>query len=104
MKHLSILLLALCVVPVAVFARFKRITLVEAIASHEVTLAAVNVSGSFQGKTTKVVLTNQSKQALGVVVELGTILKPADSINQPMILAKEEYVMLSPLPASRSRS
>jgi hypothetical protein len=96
MKHLSLLLVVFCLLPVVAFAKFKKITLREALANNEITLKAENINGQFNGKTTKLSITNQSKHELGVVVELGTILKPGDSMNQPMILAKEEYVLLQP--------
>jgi len=57
---------------------------------------AVNTSGRYVGKTTKLSVTNTSESVLHLKVDLGMILKPADSAYQPLVLAGEEMLVVQP--------
>jgi len=72
------------------------VSLSDAIKTKMVKFAATNTTGSFQGKTTAVMLTNNGREVLKVKIDIGTILMPDSSTNQPMILAGEELLVLQP--------
>jgi hypothetical protein len=79
----------------AAFAGYTRMNLSDAIKQKVVKLDAIN-NGSYQGKTTTVILTNLQKKSLQIKVDIGTVLAPDDAKNQPMILAGEEWIFLQP--------
>lgn len=91
---LSIVLLAL--LPATGFSATVKTSLSEAIKDNSVKLHAVNFAGQYNGKTTKLYITNNTKSVLQITVDLGMILKPEDSAYQPMVLAGEEMLAVLP--------
>lgn len=72
------------------------ISLNEAIKTKMVKFSAANTTGAYQGKTTTVVLVNNSRDILKVKIDVGTVLTPDSSAYQPMILAGEELMVIQP--------
>lgn len=68
----------------------------EAIFSNKIAIVARNIDGHYKGKTTALKVTNKTNKELDITVDLGAILKPDDSIYQPMVLAGGEHVTISP--------
>lgn len=71
-------------------------TLSEALKDKSIQLSAVNTEGQYNGKTTKLLITNNTKSVLQITVDLGTILKPEEPRYQPMLLAGEEMLAVLP--------
>ncbi len=73
----------------------NRIDLSATVADGSVKLAAVNFAGKYIGKTTRLTLTNTTKQIISVTIDAGVILKPVMVKDQPMVLAGGEMVTIS---------
>lgn len=73
-----------------------KMDLSEALRNNSVKLEAVNVSGTYRGQTTKLMISNNTKSVLQIKVDVGMILKPEDSSYQPMVLAGEEMLAVMP--------
>lgn len=89
-------LICLCCIPAGLMATTLKKTLSEAIADKSIQLDAVNYEGAYLGKTTRLMVTNNTKNVLQLKVDLGVILKPADPDYQPMVLAGEEMLVIMP--------
>jgi hypothetical protein len=83
-KHTLILLIVLLGIHIPASAKMLDMNLSEAINKKMVKMDAVNTSGRYVGKTTKLSVTNMSESALHLKVDLGMILKPSDSAYQPL--------------------
>ena len=95
MKHtLLFCVMALC----CGFAQAKvtRLSLSEALKSQSVTLEATNFEGKYQGKTTRLKVTNKKDYPVIITVDIGTILTCSDTGHQPMVLAGAEMVTVPP--------
>lgn len=66
------------------------------ITEKKVRITATNLDGHYKGKTTALSITNITGNDLKVTVDLGIILRPSDSTDQPMVLAGGEIVLLGP--------
>ena len=95
MKKLVALIL-LAFVPCLAWSTVVKMNLSDAIKDNSVKLEAINYEGGYQGKTTRLQITNTTKSVLQVKVNLGIILSPDDSKCQPMVLAGEEMLVVSP--------
>lgn len=73
----------------------NRIDLSATVADGRVKLEAVNFAGKYIGKTTRLTLTNTTKQIISVTVDAGVILKPVMVEDQPMVLVGGEMVTIS---------
>ncbi len=73
----------------------SRIDLSASVADGRVKLEAVNFAGRYVGKTTRLILTNTTKQIISVTIDPGVILKPAVFQDQPMVLPGGEMVTIS---------
>jgi hypothetical protein len=73
------------------------VSLSAALKDKIVTVKAVNIEGGYQGKTTKLVFVSNSKDALQIKVDIGTVLVPDSGKYQPLILAGEEILALRPM-------
>lgn len=91
-----LVLIALVFIPILSQSATVKKSLSDAIKDNSVSLRAVNFAGRYQGKTTKLVITNNTKSVLQITVNLGVILKPEDSVYQPMVLAGEEMLAVLP--------
>lgn len=91
MKRIKLLTIAL-LLQGEVFAKTDKMKLTEALHSESVTMEAINFQGKYVGKTTKLKIANKERYALTVQVDIGLILKPGDTLDQPMILAGGEYI------------
>ncbi len=78
------------------FAGFTRMNLSEAIKKHVVKVEGIS-NGGYQGKTTRLLLTNNDNSSLQIIVDIGTILRSDSGNCQPMVLAGEELLVLQPL-------
>ena len=74
----------------------KKMDLSEALKNNTIKLEAINFKGLYQGKTTRLSITNNTKSAVEIKVDLGTILKPEEPGYQPMVLAGEEILVVLP--------
>ena len=93
-KLVAFILLAF--VPGLAWSTVVKMNLSEALKDNSVRLEAVNYDGSYQGKTTKLQITNTTKSVIQLKVNLGIILSPDNSACQPMVLAGEEMLVVSP--------
>ncbi len=82
--------------PAVAFSGTIKIGLAEALKNKSIQLQASSISGGYQGKTTRLVITNNTKSVLQITVDLGIILEPEDSVSQPMVLAGEEMLAVLP--------
>lgn len=92
-RHFFVLMLLLVARGAA--AETIRLSLAEAIKNRVVSVHAVS-NGGFQGKTTRVVMTNNKSQTVAIRIDIGTILKADSGGYQPMVLAGEELLVLQP--------
>lgn len=92
----TLILIVLFLPVVKLQAAVGIISLSEAIKTKMVKFSASNTTGAYQGKTTTVILANNSRDVLKVKIDVGTILTPDSSSYQPMILAGEELLVLQP--------
>lgn len=98
MRIPGLLLLLLVVCGPYAWAGYLRMGLAEAIKKNAVRVTAINVKGAYQGKTTTVRLTsNDAVNTLQIKIDIGTILTPDSNKYQPMILAAEETLEISPM-------
>lgn len=88
-----VLVLLFIVAPLVVNA--GRVDLSATVADGSVRLAAVNFAGKYIGKTTRLTLTNTTKQIISVTIDAGVILKPVKVEDQPMVLVGGEMVTIS---------
>jgi hypothetical protein len=91
-----LVLLALVFIPAWGQSATMKKNLSDAVKDKSITLKAVNFAGRYQGKTTKLMITNNTKSVLQITVDLGVILKPEDSAYQPMVLAGQEMLAVLP--------
>jgi hypothetical protein len=90
------LLLLLCLVPLSVMAKNRKVSLSDAVKEADIALKATNTNGHYKGKTTRLALTNNTKDVLTITVNPGVILRPEDTTNQPMVLAGGETMVMLP--------
>ena len=76
------------------YAKIDKLKLSDAMKAESVNMEAINFQGKYVGKTTRLKITNKERYALTVQVDLGLILKPNDTADQPMVLAGGEYITL----------
>jgi hypothetical protein len=89
----SIFIVLLSIVSLSAFG--GRVELSDAIENGAISLQAVNFAGKYIGKTTRLTLTNTTKQIISVTIDAGVILKPVMVEDQPMVLAGGEMVTIS---------
>ena len=83
--------------PGIISATTVKMNLSDAIKNNTVKAEGVNFEGGYVGKTTKLMITNNTKSVMQIKVDIGVIFKPDDDAYQPMVLAGEEFVMIMPL-------
>ncbi len=91
-----LVLLALVFFPAWGQSATMKKNLSDAIKDNSVKMEAVNFAGQYNGKTTKLIITNNTKSVLQITVNLGIILNPSDSSYQPMVLTGEEFIAVLP--------
>lgn len=84
------------ILPFAAKAANVKKNLSEALKDNSVKLSAINVEGRYNGKTTKLFVTNNTRSVLQITVDVGMILKPDEGDYQPMVLAGEEMLAVLP--------
>ena len=90
------MLLWIGLMPVCTMAANVKKDLSEAIADKSVIMEAVNFEGRYVGKTTRLSVTNTTKEVLQLKINPGVILKPNEDGYQPMVLLGEEMLVVGP--------
>ena len=83
--------------PMIISATTVKMDLSAAIKNNTVKAEGINFKGGYIGKTTKLMIANNTKSVVQLRVDIGVIFKPDDDAYQPMVLAGEEMVMIMPL-------
>ncbi len=94
----KILYLLLLLYPGLVSAAIRNLKISDAIKNKVIKLTAINTLGQYSGKAIKLTATSvrKEKDSLNLIVDIGIILKPADSAYQPMILAGGDTLLMEP--------
>jgi hypothetical protein len=90
-----VLIIACCIAPASLWAKFKHIKLKEALKKKIVAIKGIGKGGA-RGKCLELQLTNNSSQPVQIEVDPAMIFSPSDTNYQDLVAAGSESIALEP--------